>query len=252
MNELSLFAGAGGGILAGCILGWNTVGAVEIEPAAREMLLARQRDGILPKFPVWDDVSTFDGRPWRGLVDIVTGGFPCQDISAAGEGKGITGKRSGLWSEMHRIICEVRPKHALMENSPMLTARGLGRVLGDLASSGYNAAWMVLGASDIGANHHRKRIWILARDILADTDMPRCERNRSSMRESQKHTRPWDFGSSRLAWNPWKTEPNVGRVANGVAKRVDRLRAIGNGQVPLVAATAFDCLRKTLEALNPS
>jgi DNA (cytosine-5)-methyltransferase 1 len=95
MNELALFAGAGGGILGGELLGWRTICAVERDPYAASVLLARQNDGLLPPFPVWDDVCTFDGRPWRGRVDVVSGGFPCQDISAAGKGAGITGERSG-------------------------------------------------------------------------------------------------------------------------------------------------------------
>lgn len=140
MNELALFSGAGGGILGGKLLGWTTVAAVEIEKYPREILLQRQRDGILPRFPIWDDIRSFDGRPWRGFVDVVSGGFPCQDISAAGKGAGIEGSRSGLWAEMHRIVCEVRPRYVFVENSPALTSRGLGRVLGDLAASGYDAA----------------------------------------------------------------------------------------------------------------
>lgn len=162
MNELALFAGAGGGILAGKLLGWTTVCAVEIERYPREVLLARQRDGILSGFPVWPDVTTFDGRPWKGLVDVVSGGFPCQDISSAGRGAGITGERSGLWGHMARIVREVRPRFVFVENSPMLTSRGLGTVLGDLAALGYDAEWGVLGARDLGAPHRRDRIWILA------------------------------------------------------------------------------------------
>ncbi len=104
MRELALFAGAGGGILGGSLLGWRTICAVERDPYAAGVLIARQNDGSLPPFPVWDDVSTFDGRPWRGAVDVISGGFPCQDISIAGKGAGITGERSGLWKEMARII----------------------------------------------------------------------------------------------------------------------------------------------------
>ena len=163
MNELALFAGAGGGILGGKLLGWRTVCAVEWEAYPASVLCARQNDGILPPFPIWDDVQTFDGRPWRGIVDVVSGGFPCQDISAAGKGAGIDGERSGMWSEMARIICEVRPRFVFVENSPMLTSRGLGRVLGDLASMGFDAKWGVLGAADVGANHQRDRIWIVAK-----------------------------------------------------------------------------------------
>lgn len=144
------------------MLGWQTVAAVEIDPSCRDILLRRQRDGCLSEFPIWDDVCTFDGKPWRGLVDVVSGGFPCQDISAAGKGSGITGERSGLWSEMARIVGEVRPRFVFVENSPMLVRRGLAVVLGDLASLGYDARWCVLGADDVGAPHKRKRIWMLA------------------------------------------------------------------------------------------
>lgn len=162
MRELALFAGAGGGILGGLLLGWRTVCAVEIDPYARSVLLARQNDGTLAPFPIWDDIRTFDGTAWRGAVDVVSGGFPCQDISRAGKGAGIDGERSGLWSEMARIIREVRPRFAFVENSPTLTSRGLGRVLGDLAAMGFDAEWGVLGADDCGAPHMRKRIWIVA------------------------------------------------------------------------------------------
>ena len=340
MNELHLFAGAGGGILGGQLLGHTTVCAVEIEPYCRDVLLQRQRDGMLPKFPIWDDVKTFDGRPWRGLVDVVCGGFPCQDISCAGKGAGIDGERSGLWREFARVICEVRPKYAFVENSPMLTSRGLGRVLGDLAEIGYDAVWTVLGADDVGAPHRRKRIWILAHarllegrrgvcgqdgnilgrrqagerseytnsamrpseraatmpdpellgagrreqfaqgeqekghtsNVLPDTESIR-ERNTRKQREilganggqdGRMLSEPVNAGMGHgkkdvpnaevPSW--WRVDPadergafesQLGRVAHGVAHRVDRLKAIGNGQVPLVAATAFKILTQTLE-----
>lgn len=368
MNELAIFAGAGGGILGGHLLGWRTVCAVELEPYPASVLAQRQNDGILPPFPIWDDVRTFDGRPWRRLVDVVSGGFPCQDISAAGNGAGITGSRSGLWREMHRIICDVRPRFAFVENSPMLASRGLGQVLGDLAESGYDAEWMVLGADDVGAPHIRKRIWILAMDRDANGDIQESERqisggweqtsepqricgdvanadclrkssgteawneegNRISDRRNDvsdakgspacglplgekqeisligKHcqnapnakfqglerqrrntgeeeiSEPGDMCSlfpnssdERNVWRDgelsetasvgksgdidmrrtqadgsrkwWSTEPDVGRVAHGVAARVDRLKAIGNGQVPAVAAVAFGILRGRFE-----
>lgn len=285
MNELALFAGAGGGILGGHLLDWNTVCAVELEPYPRNVLLQRQRDGFLPPFLIWDDVCTFDGKPWRGLVDVVSGGFPCQDISAAGKGAGIDGERSGLWREMHRIICEVRPLYAFMENSPMLTSRGLGRVLGDLAEAGYNAAWLVLGADDVGAPHVRKRIWILARDIYNSQRIGGATQQVPTHLhgETQRETQLWQpdgtssktalisngnmqrtrwrescsrgstqSGSGRVETNAWwASEPNVGRVAHGMASRVDRLKAIGNGQVPLVAATAFNILNQQLTINNP-
>ena len=162
LRELALFAGAGGGILGGHLLGWRCVCAVEWEPYPAGVLIARQNEGILPPFPIWDDVRSFDGRPWRGIVDVVSGGFPCQDISAAGKGAGIDGERSGMWKEMARIIGEVQPRFAFVENSPMLTSRGLDRVLGDLSTMGYDAEWGVVSAADAGAPHRRERIWILA------------------------------------------------------------------------------------------
>src|SRR3989304_4802045 len=164
LRELALFSGAGGGILGGLLLGWRTVCAVELDAYCRSVLLARQRDGVLAPFPIWDDVRTFDGEPWRGHVDVISGGFPCQDISAAGAGAGIDGAKSGLWVEMARIIREVRPRYALVENSPMLASRGLGRVLGDLAEMGFDARWGVFSAAEVGAPHLRERIFILATD----------------------------------------------------------------------------------------
>ena len=170
MNELALFAGAGGGILGGTLLGWRTRCAVELDAYARSVLLARQADGCLPRFPIWDDVSTFDGLPWRGHIDVISGGFPCQDISAAGKGAGISGARSGLWGEMARIIGEVRPRYVFVENSPLLVSRGLATVLGDLAEMGLDARWCVLGAHHVGAPHKRDRIWILAHSMRYGRD----------------------------------------------------------------------------------
>ena len=276
MNELALFAGAGGGILGGKLLGWRTVCAVEWEPYPASVLVARQNDGLLPAFPIWDDVQTFDGKPWRGIVDVVSGGFPCQDISSAGRGAGIEGERSGMWREMARIIHEVRPRFAFVENSPMLTSRGLGTVLGDLSSMGFNARWGVLGAADVGANHQRDRIWIVAENVAnsqsirhgdgrKERDIPKKNgRQIGSLRAitsgtseqpedipnanvSQQQRRSVPIGiqqkdsfASDSRW--WEVEPNVGRVADGVDARVDRLKAIGNGQVPLCAAEAWRIL----------
>ncbi len=295
MNELALFAGAGGGILGGKLLGWRTVCAVEWEPYPASVLCARQNDGFLPPFPIWDDVQTFDGRPWAGIVVVVSGGFTCQDISAAGKGAGIDGERSGMWREMARIIREVRPRYAFVENSPMLTSRGLGVVLADLASMGFDARWGVLGAADVGANHQRDRIWIVARwrgnlphaqhdeqsrnqsemantrcelweqgnstrleacqeigsaspihdqssgqgQAFANANGAQCERVCKSERIQQEHPYACD---SR--W--WQTEPNVGRMVDGLASGTDRLKAIGNGQVPLCAATAFRILSQNI------
>ena len=340
LNELALFAGAGGGILGGKLLGWRTVCAVEWEPYAACVLAARQNDGLLPPFPIWDDVQTFDGKPWRGIVDVVSGGFPCQDISAAGKGDGLDGKRSGMWKHMARVVSEVRPRYVFVENSPMLTTRGGTRVVGDLAALGYDCKWTVMGAADVGANHQRDRMWIVAKwrghlshaqhdrigrweqqqkgfkkevgnvahskSFRDRRELRRLHKPNEAQRESEKcwkdettkfdngcknvgqpqcarferqwfqpgqqeipeswHAssladttdkgdvwRQWVMGfaeqehdsgrsqtNGRREW--WQAEPNVGRVVDGVAARVDRLKAIGNGQVPLCAATAWKLL----------
>jgi len=316
LNELALFAGAGGGILGGKLLGWRTVCAVEWDAYARDVLVARQNDGCLEAFPIWDDIQTFDGRPWRGRVDVVSGGFPCQDISAAGKGAGIEGERSGMWKHMARIIGEILPDQVWVENSPMLVGRGLGTVLADLAEMGYDAEWGIVGAHHATAPHKRDRIWIMAnanhdgtlasersRNIRggkqdagrkekqdgtiqpagsnpqptlqsnvayamrerSEAGLPEPEQRQEGITEKphdgsggrgevrhaasdglphgvngtlgQPGTEP---ESERSDW--WATEPNVGRVAHGVAARVDRLQCIGNGQVPAVAALAWRLL----------
>jgi DNA (cytosine-5)-methyltransferase 1 len=340
LNELALFAGVGGGILGGFLNGKSVrsriVCAVEIDDYCRDVLMQRQDDGMLEPFPIFDDIRTFNGKPWAGCVDCVTGGFPCQDISTAGRGDGIDGKQSGLWSEMARVIREVRPRFCFVENSPMLTVRGLGRILGDLAEMGFNARWGVLGADDVGAFHIRKRIWILADSTrqraraeeqsrrprsalaggevvpdadrhsirheqqrlasrwadgvcnegsafagddgahgsVADANGAGCERPRQAQPagwigavepigssadvpselcdgariRSQAGSQGPEFGDPRRwrvpAWTSrWPPEPNVGRVAHGVPHRVDRVKALGNAQVPGVAALAWRILK---------
>ena len=280
LRELALFAGAGGGILGGHLLGWRTVCAVELDAYAARVLVSRQNDGHLPAFPIWDDVRTFDGLPWRGIVDVVSGGFPCQDISCAGKGGGIDGARSGLWLEMARIVREVQPRFVFVENSPALASRGLGVVLGDLAALGYDAQWGVLGAHHAGAPHKRDRIWIVA-------DASRRRRPPARGGEMELERRAETFGASALpnagraalrnneqreagrrldvphrgqaepgnggakkplaGWRApqwWAAEPGVGRVVNGMAHRMDRLKALGNGQVPSVAALAWHELQR--------
>ncbi|WP_093423768.1 MULTISPECIES: DNA cytosine methyltransferase [unclassified Pseudomonas] len=339
MNELALFAGAGGGVLGGHLLGWRTVCAVERDAYAAQVLAQRQNDGALPPFPIWSEVCSFDGRPWRGLIDVVSGGFPCQDISSAGSGGGIDGARSGLWRQMARIIREVRPRFVYVENSPMLVGRGLAVVLGDLAEMGYDARWGIVGAADLGALHQRDRIWIVANANGTRQSQPtRCEQERGlgieqcsealdNAERERQHQRGADYQqhvghqprttdqhpgalanangdrqhsrcvtsrqatqipraascgcdvadstSQRLQqmeqpepcrapgegstdpsqytglarrWPGWPTEPSVGRVADGVAHRVDRIRALGNGQVPRVAAAAFILLTERVNS----
>lgn len=244
MNELALFAGAGGGILAGHLLGWRTVCAVEQNEYAASVLAARQNDGTFAPFPIWDDVCTFDGKPWRGLVDVVSGGFPCQDISVAGKGAGIDGERSGLWREMARIIGEVQPRFVFVENSPMLIQRGLAVVLGDLAAMGYDAEWCCLSAQDVGATHIRDRVWIVAN---TSSQHEQGKQQEQPYQEERKGQDKRQIGSCRHEFGQWPSESGLGRVADGLANRSHRLKAIGNGQVPRVAAAAFSMMVKQYE-----
>ena len=196
LYTIHLFAGAGGGILADELLGFTPVGAVEIEPYPREVLLSRQADGLLPEFPVWDDVQTFslDNENTREYIQrlqqirgklCICGGFPCQGCSAAGKGLGLKDARSGLWSEFARIIGEVRPAYVFVENSPLLVRRGLDVVISDLAERGYSFAYRIVSAQDVGAPHLRKRFWGLAvSDSLLD-----WERRFRSRQEVEEDTR---------------------------------------------------------------
>jgi len=268
LRELSLFAGAGGGILGSKLLGWRTVCAVEIDPYCRSVLLQRQIDGILETFPIWDDIRTFNPAPWIGEVDIITGGFPCQGLSSAGKRRGLADPRSGLVFEMLWAINVIRPQYVLAENSPNLRTHGLGSILGSLDSMGYDARWGVLGARHVGAPHRRDRLWIVATDsdgkpvwqeqgraetfrentdvlrqhggqrFMADSEGARLKKNVCRGDESKKS----DVGSASGISDGWTAEPSVGRVAHGVAHRMDRLKALGNGQVPRVAALAWEVL----------
>jgi DNA (cytosine-5)-methyltransferase 1 len=174
------------------------------------------------------------------LADFPVKTFPQQD-----GGGGIDGERSGMWKEMARIIGEVRPQYAFIENSPMLTTRGLERILADLAQMGFDARWGVLSAADVGANHLRERIWIVAENTNARREYGQQGNARKLATSKAKRSasaisnQPVFAGLNK---DNWKTEPDVVRMVNGVADGVDRLKAIGNGQVPLCAATAWEIL----------
>ena len=252
LYTLHLFSGAGGGILADILLGHRPVGAVEIEEHPRKVLLQRQLDGHLPRFPIWDDVRTFRAdnpecagyiERLRGIADklCICGGFPCQDISAAGHGAGIDGERSGLWGEYARIIGEVRPAYAFVENSPMLTIRGLHRVVADLARVGYDAEWCCVGAGDIGALHQRKRIWILAAPHSSQVGISR--RGVKTFQGERAFSWCKDVrGREDFKVGFHLPEPILLRTQHDVADYVDRIKAIGNGQVPALAKLAWRIL----------
>ena len=156
MKHLDLFSGIGGFALAARWAGFETIGFCEIDKYAQKVLKKN-----FPGVPIYEDVTKLSGSKFKDIF-LITGGFPCQDISIAGKGAGIEGERSGLWSELFRIIGEVRPKYALIENVPALTFRGGTRVIADLTEIGYDTEWQIVGANQVGALHRRDRIWIVA------------------------------------------------------------------------------------------
>lgn len=219
MNELALFAGAGGGLLASHLLGWRTIAAVEYDPHAASILAARQNDGILPACPIWDDVCTFDGQPFRGRVDVVSGGFPCQAYSTAAAGKN---NADDLWPEMRRVVADVASRYVFAEN----VSRGaIDAACDDLEAMGYETRAITLSAADLGGDHVRERHW-----LLAYTDDPR-----KLLRGLNAEVAGLPF----LGHGVWASDPRGTGVANRVADRMDRIKRTGNGQVPIVAATAL-------------
>lgn len=245
VNELHLFAGAGGGILAGHQLGHTIVGAVEWEPYCQKLLQARQQDGTLPPFPIWGDVRTFDGRPWCGCVDIICAGFPCQPFSIAGDQRAGEDPRNG-WPATVRIIREVRPEWVLLENVSGLLARSHGymhTILGQLAESGYDCRWDCISANSCGAPHERDRLWIVAHSNSNRGKTRVSEQNKRKEGEPNLTLHRRHQQSGWKGGDRWPPEPRVDRVVNGLAYRVDRLKALGNGQVPSVAVKAWRLLR---------
>ncbi len=353
MRELSLFTGAGGGLLGTKLLGWHTVGYVEFDDYCQKVLAQRIQDGFLDEAPIFGDIDHFiesgASKKYAGFVDVVTAGFPCQPFSNAGKQKGEKDPRN-KWPQTIQTIRDVRPRFALLENVPGLLNSGyFHEILGSLAESGFDVRWDCISAAAVGAPHRRDRLWILAKsqhpdpnglgshreeehflrglesndeqisifgsvgqvladsesesgdgsddntrismgreqvsqsgnrswsNDVADSDSGRCgqqseqpqaesvpdaaamqgpsranvadserigqQRSRKPIGSSDTETNQTrqtsrfnDGGEREQGW--WDIEPDVGRVANGVASRVDRLKALGNGQCPAVAATA--------------
>ena len=228
----SLFAGIGGLELglARAIPGARVAWQVEQDPYARAVLAKHW-----PAVPRYEDVRTVGAHNLSG-VDLICGGFPCQDISAAGNQQGIKhGTRSGLWFEYARIVSELRPRFVVVENVAALLSGGMGIVLGDLAACGYDAIWDCVPAQAVGAHHRRDRVFIFA--WLADFHSARLERHGPAGNAGQvcpqKAASMFRRSLGHVA--AWEPEPNVGRVASGVPRRVDRLRCLGNAVVPQVA-----------------
>ena len=211
----SLFAGIGGFDLglerAGLTCKWQ----VEIDPWCRAVL--QKHWPTVPKFADIRDVRA----QTLERVDVLCGGFPCQDVSTAGKRAGIDGARSGLWTEYARLIGELRPRFVLVENVSGLLVHGLGRVLGDLAVLRYDAEWQCVPAAAFGAPQRRTRVWIVAYPGCLTAQVP-------AARIFTAKQKP-----ERVAW--WEVEPGVDRVADGIPHRMDRLCGLGNAVVPQVA-----------------
>jgi DNA (cytosine-5)-methyltransferase 1 len=205
---------------------------------------------------------------------IIAGGFPCQDISFAGKGAGLDGERSGLWFEYARLISEIRPRYAVMENVGALTVRGLDRVLGSLLEIGYDAEWQDIRASDVGAPHRRERIWIVAypmvntnserrekqldgftkrsrnidgenrRENVADASDSGNVRRDGELEPVEREMRELGRSAQDGCREWWSVEPDVGRVAHGIPARVDRLKCLGNSIVPDIARRIFEELKE--------
>ena len=225
----SLFAGAGGfdcGLeRAGMQCAWQ----VEIDPFCRKVLAKHW-----PDVRRWDDVRTFppdDDHDYS--VDLIAGGFPCQDISSNNsKGKGLDGERSGLWFEYERIIRALRPRYVVVENVPNLFIRGFERVLGSLASLRYDAEWFVLSARKFGAHHLRERLFIIA--YLPNAIGDRWQ-GWGALRKSSRWGNGKFTGLVRDVLRTAVPAGNRGRVSDGASRRVDRLRALGNAVVPAIA-----------------
>lgn len=241
MNELSLFSGAGGGLLGTHhLLGWKCCGYVEWNGYCQQVIAARIRDGYLPAAPIFTDVREFvqsgAAREYRGVADVVSAGFPCQPFSVAGKQLGADDPRD-MWPATLDVIRAVRPDYVLLENVPSLLALGYGAVvISGLAGLGYVGRWGCVGAAEAGADHLRARWWVVAHSAMlkcihqSERDEHKAKRmpnNSSAWRED----RSFDEATSKLC-----------RVADGLADRVESARVCGNGQVPAVVKRAWELL----------
>ncbi len=244
LTHLSLFSGIGGLDLAAEWAGFTTIGMVERDPFCQRVL-RKHWAGV----PIYDDVTTFDATPFRG-VHLVTGGFPCQDVSAGNPtGDGLAGARSGLWFEMLRIVRECKPMFVLAENVPALRVRGADRVLYGLEQEGYTVEPFVVGAGNAGAPHQRKRVFIVASNARLQPDAQ--EDTPSGPIRAERHSRDDDGGGNRRTAprTHWDVPfAGVRGVAHGLPSRVDRLRALGNAVVP---QQCYPILKAIADTLRP-
>lgn len=240
LNGLDLFSGIGGLTLA--LAPWvRPVAYCEQDRYAQSVLLSRMGDGSLPLAPIWDDVQTLSAELVGGPIDIVYGGFPCQDISVAGTGRGLDGGRSGLFFQITRLIGNLRPGFVFLENSPAIAVRGLDRVLLELTALGYDCRWTIVSAAEMGAVHRRERWWLLAHANGIGSGNQRETMGRGDEFLGERDSESLHAGDKRnVAGTPEGfTSPRVGGTGDGLSNRMDRLRGLGNAVVPLQAREAF-------------
>lgn len=277
LNGLDLFSGIGGISIA--LSEWvRPIAYCEIDPYCQGVLLSRMEGKLLEAAPIWPDIRNFPLEDFASGVDIIYGGFPCQDISIAGHGKGLEGERSGLFFEIVRLAKEIKPSFIFLENVPAITSRGGLQVVREIAEMEYDCRWCIISAASVGARHKRNRWFLLAHSqhngsFASETGG--SLRERLTSREKQNKQKEGfgeiertsclssDVANSRFQCQRclqnsgeedgssfhdprcsrfWETEPNVGRVVDGIPQRTHRIRALGNAVVPAQCKRAFKIL----------
>jgi len=245
MNYLSLFSGAMGGDLGyQHILKWRCTGYVEIEDYCQRVIKQRQLDGLADKAPIFTDIKAFIDSGccelYKGITDVITAGFPCQPFSVAGKQDGERDSKN-RWPETIECIRRIRPRYAFLENVPGLIANGyIRRIFGDLADSGYDCKWKVVPATVVGSPHVRKRIWILAYPKRKGLEGYKSQGNGICIKSRTSSAK---FGNRSIPCGTiYEGLGEYLRVGNELGRGVEQIRAIGNGQVPVVAATAWRLL----------
>jgi DNA (cytosine-5)-methyltransferase 1 len=216
MNGLDLFSGIGGISLA--LSDYvKTIGYVEIDKYAQSVLLSRMLEGKIETAPIFRDITRLNGNRLRGNIDIISGGFPCQDISVAGRGAGLAGKRSGLFYEVVRLTEEIRPTFIFLENVPAIRTRGLEQVIKAFTEVGYDCRWTMLTAASVGANHKRERWFLLAHDANTRRLSSRTDKNiRLKGEKSIKKNTSILRSPPPKAWNLLAYAKHNGRAASEI------------------------------------
>jgi DNA (cytosine-5)-methyltransferase 1 len=213
----------------------------EIDRYAQAVLLSRMADGTLPKAPIWDDIRTLDvGKlGCTGDIDIIYGGFPCQDISIAGPQTGLAGERSGLFFEIIRLVNEIRPEFVFLENVANVTVRELERILLEFTALRYDCRWTIVSAGELGARHRRERWWLLAHTMRAGLPESRDRQTAASSHRGPARTPAFTMVQNKL-WEA--TDAECARMDDGIRPITHRIKCLGNAVVPLQAREAFQRL----------